>query len=196
MTFTLYLITNVANGKRYVGQTKDSVASRWSKHLYCARTGVGGCVKLRKAMRKYGVGAFNIRPVLFVHTEAEADICEEILIDWLRLRDDRFGYNITPGGSAATARAASAIGLAAIADDPLASERRSNQARLLHTFRDAAAHSKRTAERNRANAKLTDEDVRDIRSSHSSYTALSMKYGVAVSTLCDIRKRRTWAHIC
>lgn len=45
------------------------------------------------------------------------------------------------------------------------------------------------------NAKLTADLVRDIRSSKESGVALSQRLGITTTTVCDIRKRRTWKHI-
>jgi hypothetical protein len=44
-------------------------------------------------------------------------------------------------------------------------------------------------------AKLTAEIVQQIRGSHDRDADLAAKYGVARSTICDIRKRRIWKHI-
>ena len=42
---------------------------------------------------------------------------------------------------------------------------------------------------------LTEADVCYLRKSKDSATALSSKLGVAINTICDIRKGRTWRHI-
>ncbi|NKY60341.1 HNH endonuclease signature motif containing protein [Nocardia flavorosea] len=42
---------------------------------------------------------------------------------------------------------------------------------------------------------LTDEAVRDIRSSSASDAALAVKYGVGKSCIADARYGRTWRHI-
>lgn len=44
-------------------------------------------------------------------------------------------------------------------------------------------------------AKLTDELVRDIRSSKESGVELARRLSITQTTICDIRKRRTWKHI-
>lgn len=45
------------------------------------------------------------------------------------------------------------------------------------------------------NAKLTADLVRDIRSSKESGVELARRLGLTTTTICDIRKRRTWKHI-
>lgn len=44
-------------------------------------------------------------------------------------------------------------------------------------------------------SKLTPEDVAFIRSSSATSTALAKELNVAITTICDVRKRRTWAHL-
>jgi hypothetical protein len=44
-------------------------------------------------------------------------------------------------------------------------------------------------------AKLNDEDVRVIRASHESDTALARHYGVAETTIRYARLGRTWRHV-
>jgi hypothetical protein len=45
------------------------------------------------------------------------------------------------------------------------------------------------------NSKLTEDIVRDIRSSKESGVELARRLGLTPTTICDIRKRRTWTHI-
>lgn len=45
------------------------------------------------------------------------------------------------------------------------------------------------------NAKLTAELVRDIRSSQESGVELARRLNLTTTTICDVRKRRTWKHI-
>ncbi len=43
--------------------------------------------------------------------------------------------------------------------------------------------------------KLTDNAVREIRTSTESGKALAERFGITPQTICDIRKRRSWAHV-
>ena len=45
------------------------------------------------------------------------------------------------------------------------------------------------------NAKFTDDQIREIRSSSLTYKELAKVYGVAQATLCSIRLRKTWKHV-
>lgn len=50
-------------------------------------------------------------------------------------------------------------------------------------------------ERSLARLKLTPDLVRYIRSSPARHTALAKELGVGISTITDVRKRRTWAWV-
>lgn len=92
----VYLITNLINGKRYVGQTNQSLLKRWNGHVY---TNVAGEKShLHSAIRKYGSENFEIVPLVVVETKQESDYYEIELIKALGLRDASNGYNLTDGG--------------------------------------------------------------------------------------------------
>lgn len=44
-------------------------------------------------------------------------------------------------------------------------------------------------------SKLTAEIVREIRSSSETGKALAERFGLTPTTICDVRKRRTWNHV-
>lgn len=44
-------------------------------------------------------------------------------------------------------------------------------------------------------SKVTAEIVKEIRASEESGTVLAAKFGIKPTTVCDIRKRRTWKHL-
>jgi hypothetical protein len=44
-------------------------------------------------------------------------------------------------------------------------------------------------------AKVTEDDVRAIRASDASNTALARQYGVSDMAIHKIRKRKSWAHV-
>lgn len=55
----IYRVRNLKSGKAYVGQTRQSLGERWSKHKYA-----GSQSKiLRQAMTKHGVENFVIEPI-------------------------------------------------------------------------------------------------------------------------------------
>jgi len=59
------------------------------------------------------------------------------------------------------------------------------------------AHAKRVGKRGETQwaAKLTEEAVREIRSSSLTGKSLAEKFGVTQQLICDIRKRRAWKHV-
>jgi uncharacterized protein YerC len=56
-------------------------------------------------------------------------------------------------------------------------------------------HAVRVSAHKGVSDKITPEIVVGIRASNESYSRLAQKYGVSISTICDIRKRRSWAHV-
>lgn len=44
-------------------------------------------------------------------------------------------------------------------------------------------------------AKLTEEMVLEIRRCRPPYALIAEKFRVSISTVCDIRKRRSWSHV-
>ena len=59
----VYLLTNLENGKHYVGKTKGTLDKRWYKHVHEAKKGCS--FALHGAIRKYGSNTFRrgiVRP--------------------------------------------------------------------------------------------------------------------------------------
>lgn len=54
----VYLITNKLDDKKYVGKTERSLDVRWKQHVNCSK--YGSSLYVHRAMRKYGVEAFNV----------------------------------------------------------------------------------------------------------------------------------------
>lgn len=54
----IYSITNVANGKKYVGSTAKSFKSRWKKHITNLKSGGHTSHHLQNAWNKYGEDSF------------------------------------------------------------------------------------------------------------------------------------------
>jgi group I intron endonuclease len=94
----VYLITNIENGKLYVGKTKGALQHRWYNH--CREAAQGRGFALHAAIRKYGSASFNCKVLGEYPTEEEALIAER---DWvLRLGTmGAKGYNLCEGGRGA-----------------------------------------------------------------------------------------------
>ena len=101
MLYELYLITNQVNGKRYVGQCKESVGylNRFQAHVYDALSTKGHKNLLHAAIRSHGSINFRVKRILKNIPEAQIDFYESL---WI-LKLNTFyttgkGYNMTLGG--------------------------------------------------------------------------------------------------
>ena len=93
----IYCVTNLVNGKQYVGQTIHTVQERWAKHL-CKNS---GCVALKGAISKYGKDNFDVRIIDEAKTQSELDDKERFWIEYLNTLSPN-GYNLTSGGNHVT----------------------------------------------------------------------------------------------
>ena len=99
----IYLITNIIDGKYYVGKTCASLKRRWNDHRSLnRRTFPDGKYKsntyLSRSMRKYGNENFIIEEIGRAPTLKTANDLERLWISCLRSFDPTVGYNSTFGG--------------------------------------------------------------------------------------------------
>jgi len=88
----VYIATNIANGKRYIGVTCQSITNRKAKHFWYALVGKSKS-HFHKAIRKYGKDGF------IFSTVGSYDTYKEALADEIKLISElKPEYNITPGG--------------------------------------------------------------------------------------------------
>lgn len=94
--YYVYIHINKINNKKYVGITKTSLKKRWGKNgsEYTRDDRTAFC----NAIKKYGWE--NFEHVIFADNISKERACalEIILIETLRTRDRRYGYNIQRGG--------------------------------------------------------------------------------------------------
>lgn len=92
--YTIYLHKNKINNKVYIGQTHQSLETRWGKNGNGYRTSP----HFYAAIKKYGWDNFQ-HIIIKTHLNAiDADILETELIKNYNSTDPKYGYNIRQGG--------------------------------------------------------------------------------------------------
>ena len=99
----IYLLTNLVNGKKYIGQSTD-INRRFAEHLRAAQPDKypqknerdANC-PIHKAMAKYGINNFSLT-ILEQCAREELDEKEQKWITELNTNDNSIGYNLTAGG--------------------------------------------------------------------------------------------------
>lgn len=94
-TFIAYCITNLLNGKCYIGITMQTLNIRWSEHLSRSKYNKSRSA-IHAAIRKYGKENFKIYQIASAKNIDDLKILETILIE--QYNTFREGYNLTPGG--------------------------------------------------------------------------------------------------
>lgn len=95
MNTGVYVIENIASGKKYVGSAARSFASRWNKHRHDLRKGTHKNSHLQRAWDAYGEESFKFRVVKRT-TPDEAVSYEQAFIDLYQACDRTRGYNNAP----------------------------------------------------------------------------------------------------
>lgn len=97
-TWAIYIITNKANGKQYIGLTKN-IKRRWHQHLSIN----GSAPALHAAIKKYGKNNFLFSHICdALNFESACDI-ERMLIQQHNTKSPN-GYNLTDGGDGVVGR--------------------------------------------------------------------------------------------
>lgn len=91
----VYLITNVANQKVYVGSAAFSLTKRIRWHRERLSKGLHNNVHLQRAWEKYGAICFDFTILLRCPPE-ECLKNEQLYMDKLKAADPEFGYNVNP----------------------------------------------------------------------------------------------------
>lgn len=99
----IYLITNLVNGKYYVGQT-HSLRARKNQHLSAGQKGKAK-FPISRAIAKYGRDNFVFEEIGQATSQASLDNLEFVWISVLSASDKRFGYNRRLGGSGSSCSA-------------------------------------------------------------------------------------------
>lgn len=91
----IYKITNILNGKKYVGQSTN-IIRRWSHHKTNLIKGTHVNLYLQRAVNKYGLKSFSFDVIETV----EKSMLDEREAYWIQKLQAAFpnGYNLKPGG--------------------------------------------------------------------------------------------------
>src|ERR1700743_1231419 len=93
----LYKIINKLNNKIYIGQTIN-YERRWAAHKSYAKNPERTGQYIHHAIAKYGIENFSHEILAVSKTQEDANEIETLLIQQYNSRDNRFGYNVKPGG--------------------------------------------------------------------------------------------------
>lgn len=90
----IYRITNIVNGKQYIGMSSRALEQRWKSHCSSARN--GSTFRFHSAIRKYGEECF-IKEILYENLSIEdcRTIEEQTITEYNTIVH---GYNAKPGG--------------------------------------------------------------------------------------------------
>lgn len=99
MTGSIYKITNILNGKMYIGKTLHSIQKRFQEHIKDSQRVRYDKRPLYDAMNKYGIENFELALI----ENAEAELLDEREKYWIEYYDTyKNGYNATLGGEGKT----------------------------------------------------------------------------------------------
>jgi group I intron endonuclease len=90
----IYKITNLINGKVYIGKTEVSLNQQWSKHKSDSK--LGSKLAIHNAMRKYGVSNFSISEIDGANSSSELSY-KEVFHIYKQNSLFPVGYNLALG---------------------------------------------------------------------------------------------------
>jgi group I intron endonuclease len=147
MAWAVYIITNKANGKQYVGIAKD-LKRRWHQHI----SANGSAPAFHAAMKKYGKDCFVFSHICDAFDfEAACDI-EKMLIQQHNTKAP-FGYNLTDGGEGVVGRI-------------MTEEDKEVRRKASVAFAASLSSEERSAKFGTKGRKLTPEQIEKIRASN------------------------------
>ena len=95
---TIYIITNLITGMKYVGLTRSSIQSRLNSHFKSSKLGRGKEKSLHEAMRVFPKDAFTIEAIDFAEDSSKLQELEQYYISEYKTVYPN-GYNQNIGGS-------------------------------------------------------------------------------------------------
>lgn len=91
--YTIYILRNKTNDKVYIGQTSRSLHVRLTEH----QSKNSGCIKLQRAISKYSFDNFQSETLCIVYDLPTANFLEKFYITLFDSIEN--GYNLMDGGS-------------------------------------------------------------------------------------------------
>lgn len=89
----IYLITNLINGKQYVGKTERDIKIRLNEHNRKAKNNIVYGMLIIKAIQKYNKENFKIEQIDVAYSKKELKLLEGVYISWFKTLDPN-GYNV------------------------------------------------------------------------------------------------------
>ena len=93
-SFSIYKITCTINNKVYIGQTSGTLKHRFYQHV----NKESGCIKLKRAIEKYGKENFTIEEIDIASDKETALQKEAHYIKQYKSNNIKYGYNILANG--------------------------------------------------------------------------------------------------
>jgi group I intron endonuclease len=216
--YSIYIITNTINDKKYVGQTCQGIARRWNQHRYDAKHSE---TKIARAMRAHGVENFAIELLAEAEDQDSANRLEPF---WIRLFDSvANGYNIENGGKAtgkitdeqrsalskrtkewfasnpypeSTRAAVSRAQKGRVHSEEEKANRRESCKSRVYTTEQRARLAQLGAANSKARAKVSFEMAQKIRAEfalgHKEQKQLAIEYNVSRALVCQIINNIRW----
>ena len=100
----IYKITNLVNGKIYIGQTIQKIENRFQAHVQQAYSKNKPKYYLHNAILKYGEDNFIIEQIDKAETVEELNQLEIMYIKFYKTNNPHYGYNMTKGGESGYTR--------------------------------------------------------------------------------------------
>ena len=172
---SIYIIKNTVNSKVYIGQTWRDLSVRWRSHLIPSTA--NHCVKLRRAIKKYGQQNFSIQLITTCYTQVVVDFYEKHFIH--QFNSIKNGYNVLEGGG--LSRKGTKHSNKTIKKMSLARQGEGNANSILNRFQ---VDQIKKEYKNYSNPRTG--------SKYGAITFLSKKYNVAISTIFEIVKGQAW----
>ena len=195
----IYKITNLINGKIYIGLTTRTAIHRFRKHK--SMLSRVGCSALYSAMRKHGKQNFIIETLYVSEIKKELMRYEQFFICWYGSLSPR-GYNLTTGGENCI-----------VADEIKEKQSKALKGRVVDwndkisegvkkLWDDPEYRKKQTLQRHQKRGKYREGiirlklrkilDIESIKKEYEDYhivTEICRKHGISMPTLYDIIRR-------